>query len=99
MPGAVLTAQVGAGAGGNMLAEPVTPTYVTWPEWAQKTVTDLVSIAKDNLTGNKKAAGPDMGVEAGVDKPRTFGAVFNRDTFILVAILIAAVVGIRYLGK
>jgi len=101
--GNIVTANVGASVGGAVLAEPVSASYATWPSMLTKTINDIQTIMLAKLTSESRGEtnlqpgpGPTPGATA-TGSLETYSAVFSRETFMLIGLIIALIVGLRFL--
>ena len=99
MARAIESAPVGNTVGGAAIPQAVDPSYATWPDFARKTLDDIVAIWKTNLNAAKEGRDtppPDESrTETEPIPPKSVASVFNQDTLIIAGVLILAVVGIR----
>lgn len=103
MAGSIVSAQVGGSAGGNVIPNPQDASYATWPAFASKTLDDITAIYTANLEA-KNASNPGTIGKADAqpsapNAPSVYSAIFSRDTFILGAIIIVAIVSVRFFAR
>jgi hypothetical protein len=100
MAGNIVTANVGATAGGTVLPEGRDASYATWPSFAQKTLEDIISIYSGNTRRSEDGTvGKDQNRIPATQKPKVTTAIFSQDTFILIGLLVLGVVGLRMLAR